>query len=90
MLYQLSYLGAEARQRRAFVQSAAVIEGRFGPVQNGGIPRRAEACGDPLRTGVPYSALIPADLISGPHLSISDFRNARSSSGDEPIVLTPS
>ena len=33
---------------------------------------------------------IPASLMTGPHLSISAFRNAPSSAGVEPIAATPS
>jgi hypothetical protein len=36
MLYQLSYLGAEARRTAGFWLSAAVIEAVSGPVQNAG------------------------------------------------------
>src|SRR5690242_12553129 len=44
----------------------------------------------PISSDSSYSALIPAALITGPHLSISDFRNAASSAGVELFGSAPS
>lgn len=85
VLYQLSYLGLQ--------EGAAFIEARFRPVQDAPERRAAkvQAPESPAPHACPgHSTLIPASLISGPHLSISDLRNARSSSGADPITVTPS
>src|SRR5262245_49469295 len=45
----------------------------------------------PSPRGVGYSRMvIPASLITGPHLSISDLRWAASSAGVDPTTTTPS